>query len=164
MIFRIALVYLYRFTIQAIFNAVLNTYHYLRLLKSGKLKQARNIECNASIDAMCDIPVVMTYKYDGIFDTKGSLGKWPCWTATRVVFAGMGMSGNCMDGAHFMARPTGGSVKVWIPDSAQYPWYSWFAHLHYVCLTREGMVWSLEHSGNRKYTSLEKCRKGGRWV
>lgn len=164
MIFRIALVFIYRITIQSIFNAIFNTYHYLRLVIARKIMEARKLDVDATLDALCDVPVKMKYAYDGITSGKSVLGKWPCWTATRIVFSGMHFIGNCMDGAHYMKRPTAGRVFVWIPDKTQYGAFRWFAHLHYACRTGDGFVWSLESSGLKKYTSLAKCRKGGKWI
>lgn len=161
---RIVLVYLYRIFIQSIFNAVFNAYHYSRLFFTRKIDAARKIDVDATLDALCDIPVKMRYEYDGILHGNSVLGKWPCWTASRIVFAGMGLSGNCMDGAHYLKRPMQGRVKIWIPDKTQYSSFRWFAHLHYACLAADGCVWSLEKSGLKKYTSLERCRKGGRWI
>lgn len=164
MIARIALVYIYRIFIQSIFNVIFNTYHYLRLALTKQLDIARKIDVDATLDALCDIPVKMKYQYDGITKGKGTLGKWPCWTATRIVFAGMRLSGNCMDGAHYLTRPTNGCVMIWIPDKTQYNALRWFEHLHYVCLASDGSVWSLESSGLKKYLSLAKCRNGGKWI
>lgn len=164
MIGRVIIAQVYRATLQGLFNVVFNLYHYIRLLRSGKIARAK-YDCNMeTLNACQDIMPPMVYAYDGLTKKVGALGKWPCWTAARVVFAGMGFRGNCMDGAYFMACATHGRVYVWIPGPDAYSWYKWPAHVHYACLSGLGIVYSLERSGLKKYASLAKCRKGGKWI
>ena len=160
MIGRVILAWTYRFTLQAVFNFVFNVYHFARILFRGDLPRARYKLAISRADILGGgKPPKMRYQYDGIVKGDSVLGKWPCWTAIPLVFAGMYFAGNCMDGAYYMRRVIGGRVKVWIPDGKR-----WYARIHYVCHDKSGKVWSLEGKGLKCYKSLETCRAGGRWI
>ena len=162
---RIILVHLYRMIFMPVFNVAGNLWHYGRLIAYGHLGQARRRKHDAICQAVSGRPGRMFYRYDGLTDGPGVLGKWPCWTASRTVFAGLFFYGNCMDAAHFLARPMRGRVKIWIPDTGP----RWWERLHYVCQAQDGTVWALEKPKSgladlRRYETLVRCRAGGRWI
>jgi hypothetical protein len=160
MFWRVFMAWTYRLTVQAAFNVVFNAWHLYRIFVSGNLPRARYRLAISLAGMMSGKKPCMYYRYDGLLGGNHVLGKWPCWTALPLVFAGMGFRGNCMDGAAFMKRALGGKVRVWIPDG-----HKWWARVHYVCETKTGRVWSLEKKGLRSYKSLSACRPGeGRWI
>lgn len=159
MLMRVLLSWLYRLTVQVFFNVLFNGFHLGKIILSGKLLDARIAKSNALAQAFLGKPPKMKYQYDGITKGTRTLGKWPCWTALPLVFAGMGFRGNCMDGAAFMKRALGAKVRVWIPDGPK-----WWARVHYVAETHDGKVWALEGDGLKAYKSLDACRSGGRWI
>jgi hypothetical protein len=160
MFWRVFMAWTYRLTVQAAFNVIFNAVHLYRIFVSGSLPRARYRLAISLACAMSGKNTRMYYQYDGLLGGNHVLGKWPCWTALPLVFAGMGFRGNCMDGAAFMKRALGGRVRVWIPSGKK-----WWARVHYVCETKTGRVWSLEKKGLRSYKSLSACRPGeGRWI
>lgn len=165
MTIRIILAQFYRITFQVFFNLIFNGWHLAKIILTGKLLEAKIARAIALGKVFDGDPPKMKYQFDGITQGKGTLGKWPCWTAYPLVFAGMGLKGNCMDGAKFVKTALGfcdeqARVRIWIPDGEK-----WYARIHYVCesVTRKE-VWSLERKGLIQYSSLEACRSGGRWI
>ncbi len=155
---RVILAWIYRCTAMPFFNVTANGYWLARLALTGKLVKAWKA-ARSGMKASRQKPVPMTYRFDGLYDGPGVLGKWPCWTALPTVFAGMGMRGNCLDAAFYLSRARGGRVWVWIPDGPR-----WMARAHYACMDSTGAVWALEKKGLHRYESLADCRAGGRWI
>ena len=159
MIIKIILAWVYRATFQAVFNVVFNAWHFSRILLAGRLPICRYKAAIARAGLLSGKRPGMIYGFDGVNKSDGVLGKWPCWTALPVVFAGMHFRGNCMDGAYFIKRALGGRVWVWIPDGPR-----WYARVHYACRDKTGRVWSLDSRGLTVHKSLSACRSGGAWI
>jgi len=155
---RIWLAWFYRLTIQVVFNILFNGFHLLRIVITGRLHGAF---CALKIARYETSAVkLMTYKYDGITKGDSVLGKWPCWTALPLVFADMGLSGNCMDGAYFFKRLfRSGRVRVWLDDGPK-----WLHTVHYVYQSDSGVIYSLGKSGVKIYKSLAQSKRGGVWL
>ena len=156
---RIRLAWAYRATLQAVFNLVFNLWHLVRIIATGRLPSARYRLAIHRAGLLSGTRPLMTYQFVGITKGTGTLGKWPCWTALPIVFSGMGCKGNCMDGAYYIKRILGGKVRVWIPEGKR-----WYARVHYVCVDKDGRIWSLEGRGLIVYQRLSSCRRGGRWI
>lgn len=151
---------IWRATIQPVFNAIFNAWHYARIIVQGRYKTARSKRDYQPFRISKGALPSMLYKYDGLTKSGTSvLGRFPCWTASRLVFADMMLCGNCMDSAHFFTGAMPGKIRIWIPDGPR-----WYARVHYVFQAEDGHIYALEKRGLAEYASLDACRQGGRWL
>jgi len=110
---------LYRYTFQAAFNIIGNSYWYARLILSGKYFQIQRIKKYSRANRLNVILDHSAYMHDGI-SKRGLFRRWPTWTATFTIMIyraqiAPGRSwiiGNCQDFAHLARVFYGNRARI----------------------------------------------------
>jgi len=123
--------WVYRFTIQVLWNVVFNLAWALWFLVTGRwpqiLRTAKMIEkrIKSAADAMIEYRK-FTYMYDGLSTNitgfLSFLNKYPTWTAHPLILIGRGLRGNCMDAVAYIKwllrmapNEYGGRTRIYVP-------------------------------------------------